>query len=78
MWTAKPKKPPPDLPEVQDWCCMRSDPKMIGVLLRYSLETQWADVAWGSEPPGPRIVHRYELRRMEQQTPLTSSEMPTR
>lgn len=73
----KPKKPPPDLPGTMEWCCLRGDTSKIGVVLRYT-ENEWTDVAWATDPPGPRICHRYELKRMHDQPPLMSEAIPTR
>ena len=59
------KRPPSNLPEVNDRCCLRGDTSKFGILARYNNKTQWAQVVWNSEQAGPRICHRYEPQRID-------------
>lgn len=63
----KAKKAPPNTPERGERCCLRGDRSKTGTLHKYDPDSQWATVDWDSDPPGPKLCHRFELLRVNGQ-----------
>lgn len=59
-------KPPPNLPEVGDRCRMRADKTITGILMKYQPESNWSRVKWDEHVIAPKLVHRFELMKLEE------------
>ena len=59
-------KAPPNLPERGDRCRLRSDATKTGVLHTYDPESNWTAVHWDQGVTAPRLVHRFELMKLEE------------
>ena len=58
------KKGPPDAPEKGDRAEMRGNPDLTGTVLSINPENNWVRMAWDEGKTGPRLCHRFELRKI--------------
>ena len=61
-------KPPPDIPDINDRCCLRANEAATGTFVRYDRHSNWSYVEWDEGVKAPEICHRFELRKLSAQS----------